>query len=166
MDIAQHHSFGVFKPVGHVVVSFPRQEQALKGIRALAAIGLGHESVQYLSDRQMLELLDRDLDNASPLADVGQELNLACAQRDLARLGYHWLVVRARNDGRAAQIVDSLRPLGAERAQHYGTFIIEELIGHSRDTVQVAESPDRGLDAQTPSGREAERTHLRGSRAN
>ena len=162
MDFDQHQSFGVFKPIGHVVVSFPTQEQAVKGVRALAEIGLVHDDVHYLSDRQMLQKIEHDLADASTLASIGQELNLARAQRDLAQLGYHWLVVRARNDGRAAQIADCLKPLGAERAQHYGRFIIEELIEHVEDTAQVAESPDRGLNAQTPSGEEAERAQRRG----
>ncbi len=42
-----------------------------------------------------------------------------------------------------------------------GNFIIEELIEHADDESQVAESPDRGLDAQTPSGLEAERVQRR-----
>ncbi len=161
MDFDEHQSFGVFKPVGHVVVSFPNQEQAVKGVRALAEIGLVREDVHYLSDRQMVEQIDRDLADVSALASIGQEVNLARAQRDLAERGYHWLVVRARNDGRAAQIADCLKPIGAERAQHYGRFIIEELIEHAEDTAQVAESPERGLNAQTPSGKEAERAQRR-----
>lgn len=162
MDFDEHQSFGVFKPVGHVVVSFPNQEQAVKGVRALAEIDLGRDDVHYLSDRQMIEQIDRDLADASVLASIGQEVNLARAQRDLAEHGYHWLVVRARNDDRAAQIADCLKPLGAERAQHYGRFIIEELIEHADDTAQVAESPERGLNAQTPSGEEGERARRRG----
>jgi hypothetical protein len=36
-------------------------------------------------------------------------------------------------------------------------MVIEELIEHAEDTSQVAESAARGLDAQTPSGREQDR---------
>ncbi len=50
---------------------------------------------------------------------------------------------------------------GAERAQLYGHFIIEELINHAGASAQVAESPDRKLDSGTPSGREEERDELR-----
>lgn len=65
------------------------------------------------------------------------------------------------NDEAARTAADALKAAGAERAQLYGRFIIEELIEHAADLPQVSESPDRGLDAQTPSGHEAERAELR-----
>ncbi|NYS35797.1 hypothetical protein HZZ02_19160, partial [Streptococcus danieliae] len=79
----------------------------------------------------------------------------------LAERGYHWLVVRVDNDEAARTAADALKAAGAERAQLYGRFIIEELIEHAADLPQVSESPDRGLDAQTPSGHEAERAEIR-----
>lgn len=163
-DTADHHSFGVFKPVGHVVISFPNGDAAHQAIRALAAIGIDGEQLRHLSDAQMRRRLEEEIAAASPLASVGQEMNLAQAQLELARLGYHWLVVRAKSDGRAFQIADCVKPFGAERAQYYGHFVIEELIEHTGDTAQVAESPARGLDAQTPSGLEAERSLERSPR--
>lgn len=84
MDHEHEVSFGVFKPVDHVVVSFPSAQQADAAVRALADMGI------------------------------------------------------------------------AERAHHYGHFIIEELLERPGRLPQVGESPDRGLDAQTPSGREAD----------
>jgi hypothetical protein len=128
MDHAQSHGFGAFKPVGHVVACFATQEQAVKGLRALAEIGLGQGAVQYLSDRDMLARVEHDNDDASAAPGADQAAAISRGQRDLARLGYHWLVVRAKNDGRAAQIADCLRPQGAERAQHYSSFAIDELI--------------------------------------
>lgn len=160
-DNAEHHSFGVFKPVGHVVISFPNGESAQRAISALSAIGIDGDEVRHLDDQEMRRRLEKEIAAASPLAKVGQELNLAQAQLELAERGYHWLVVRAKSDGRAFQIADCVKPCQAERAQYYGHFVIEELIEHATDTPQVAESPERGLDAQTPSGREAERTRTR-----
>jgi hypothetical protein len=164
MADAQNHSFGVLKPVGHVVISFPTALQAARAQRALAGIGMTGAGgiVQYRSDQEMREMLERDIDQASPFAAIGQELNLAKAQHELARMGYHWLIVRA--NGRAREVADCVRQFGAERAQQYGHFTIEELIEHPGDTPQVAESPDRGLNAQTPSGTEQERAELRPSR--
>ena len=149
-------SFGVFKPVGHVVISFPSGGQAVQAAQAMAGLGLADGAVHHYSDREMLIQIDTDIANASPLASIGQEMNLVLAHRVLAEKGYHWLVVYAANDKQAAQIAEAARANGAERAQHYGHFIIEELIDRPGDVAQVAESPDRGLDAQTPSGKEAE----------
>lgn len=149
-------SFGVFKPVGHVVISFPDAVQADRAALGLAALGLPPGAVRHYSDRQMLRQIDEDIAQASPLASVGQEMNLVLAHRVLAVKGYHWLLVHAASDEQAAQIAAVARDAGAERAQHYGHFIIEELIDRPGDVPQVTESPERGLDAQTPSGKEAE----------
>lgn len=158
MTNEQNRSFGVFKPVGHVVISLPDAAAASRAETALATLGLPAGAVRRYSDREMLAQIEADLATASPIAAIGQEMNLILAHRELAKRGYHWLVVAAANDEQAREIADTARAHGAERAQHYGRFIIEELIEHADDTPQVAESPDRGLDAQTPSGKEAERT--------
>lgn len=161
MDREENLSFGVFKPVGHVVISFPSAEQAKATARDLDRLGLHGDVITYLTDREMLSQIDRDLERASVLAGVGQDLNLVKAHQVLAEEGYHWLIVKAKNDEQAAQIADCAKGHGAERAQHYGHFIIEELISHPTDLPQVAESPDRGLDPQTPSGKESQRADIR-----
>ncbi|MBI3367353.1 MAG: hypothetical protein HY021_02525 [Burkholderiales bacterium] len=155
------HSFGVFKPVGHVVVSFPSAQQMDEAARALSGLSLPTDAVRRFSDREMLAQIDADLQRASALAGIGQELNLVKAHRALAERGYHWLVIRAETDLLGRKIAALMRSLGAERAQLYGRFIIEELIPRRSDQAQVSESPDRGLDAQTPSGKEDERAVIR-----
>jgi hypothetical protein len=161
---SDERSFGVFKPVDHVVISFPTSEQADAAAQALGKIGVnGETTVRRLTDREMLSQIEQDLQKASSLAAVGQELNLIKAHRALAERGYHWLVVHAPEQTQAAQVAQIARAHGAERAQLYGNFIIEELIDrHAADAKpQVAESPERGLDAETPSGDESERARLR-----
>ena len=161
MSDEHNTSFGVFKPVGHVVISFPTARQAEAARAAIASeLELDGDAVRLMTDRQMLAVVDDDLKHASPLANLGQELNLAKAHRELAALGYHWLIVRAEGD-LAGRVADLAKRHGAERAQRYGRLVIEELIEHDSDLPQVAESPDRGLDAQTPSRHEAERARLR-----
>jgi hypothetical protein len=156
MDPDANRSFGVFKPVGHVVISFPQAEQMAQAAAALARLGLEPDAITRVSDREMVAQIDRDLERASPLAAIGQELNLVKAHRELAERGYHWLVVKVKDDDDARRVADAVRPLGAARAEHYGRFLIDDLIEPPGHQPQVAESPDRGRDAQTPSGREAE----------
>lgn len=165
MELQDHPtSFGVFKPIGHVVISFPSKAQADEAREALDRDGFNEDAVTPYTAGEMLAQIDDDLANASPLANLGQEINLIKAHRELAVRGYHWLVVRAKDDEIGRRVADTARTFGAERAQLYGRFIIEELIEHTTDTPQVAESPDRGLDPQTPSGEEAERAELRPAR--
>lgn len=154
-------SQGVFKPVGHVVISFPTAEDQAGAVRALGAIGIDGAAVTTYTPDEMRQQADADLERATGLASLGQELNLVKAQRVLATHGYHFLVVQATDDDEARRIADRVKPFNAERAQHYGHLIIEELIEHPDDEPQVAESPDRGLDAQTPTGLEDERAWRR-----
>lgn len=163
MDPADHRAYGVFKPVGHMVVSFPDADSAGKGKEALTALGFERADVHSFTPEQMVAQCDADIARASPVASIGQELNLVKAYRELAERGFHWLVVRAENEDRARRAAEALQAAGAERAQHYGRFIIEEMITRDSDVRQVKESPDSGLDPQTPSGQEKERAHMRPS---
>jgi hypothetical protein len=150
-------SHGVFKPVGHVVISFPSADDASAAADALRQAGIGKEQVVRYSDVEMTRQAEIDVERAGGLASLGQELNLVKAQLDLARMGYHFLVVEVDDDEQARHVAELVRPHHAERAQRYGSLVIEELIEHPDDEPQVAESPDRGLDAQTRSGFEEER---------
>jgi hypothetical protein len=161
MEREDNTSFGVFKPVGHTVISFASADMATRARDALAEAGVGGDAVRYYTDEEMLSQIDADLQHASPLAAVGQEMNLVMAHKALAQRGYHWLVVKTPDNESASKVADCVGPLGAERAQLYGGFVIEELIEHSDDERQFAESPDKGLDAGTVSNDEEERADLR-----
>lgn len=147
-------SFGVFKPTGHVVVSFPPGTDLDAVARGLAEKDFPAETVTRISAEQMVAQADADIDNASPLASIGQELNLVKAQRELAIAGHSFFVVEVSNDDRAADVATIARQFDASRAQHYGRWLVEELIDVGSSERQVNESPDLGLDAQTASGRE------------
>ncbi len=154
----ENTSFGVFKPVDHVVISVPDAQSAQRAADAIGQAGVQSDAIHRFTDREMITQIDQDMQQASPLASIGQEMNLIKAHRELAERGFHWLVVRAEDDDQARAIAAAAERCGAERAQHYGRFIIEELIERDSGLNQVGESPDRGLDAQTPSGEEAEGT--------
>lgn len=161
MDDSNDHSYGVFKPVGHLVASFAEAEMADRAFESLGQQQIDRSKVRRYSDKQMLAQIDADMENASILASLGQEMNLIKAHRELAERGYHWLVVPAEDRDAAAGIADALAACGAERAQYYSRFIIEEMIEHPDDLRQVAESPARKLDSQTVSGKEGERAQIR-----
>ncbi|MBC8057722.1 MAG: hypothetical protein H7Y61_14195, partial [Rhizobiales bacterium] len=95
-----------------------------------------------------------DIEQAGVLAGIGQELNHVKSHREQAIKGHSFLVVKAPGDDRAQRVADIARRFNATRAQSYGRLVIEELIEPGTGENQVAESPDRGLDAQTQTGRE------------
>ncbi|MBL0729068.1 hypothetical protein [Piscinibacter sp. HJYY11] len=158
MDKQSHpQTLGVFAPVGHVIVSFPTQQDMGAAADALREAGFADENISRYTSDQMREQVDIDLAKASPLANLGQEINLARAHGELADEGYSFLVVKAKEEAQWTQVAEIARRFHAERAQRYGNFIIEELIEPSGEEQQTFESPARGLDAQTVSGKEEDR---------
>jgi hypothetical protein len=153
-DSASHSAYGVTKPVGHVLASFPTEEDARAACDELRRAGFADEAVTFLTAEQMTLRTEEDMHRASFLAAVGQEFNLVRAQHALALAGHPFVSVLAPEDRRARLVADIARRHNADRAQRYGRLIIEELIEPGTGERQVAESPDRGLDPQTPSGRE------------
>lgn len=148
-------SFGVFKPVGHVVVSFPPSADMPGAVEALTQAGFAQGDITEYTAEMMQAQADSDIEQAGVLASIGQELNLVKAHRELAVKGHSFLMVLAPEDEQASRVAEIAKRFHASRAQKYGRLMIEELVDVGTGEVQVAESPDRGLDAQTPSGHEA-----------
>jgi hypothetical protein len=150
-------SFGVFKPVGHVVISLRGEQQAKEAATAIERIGVADADVHYMTDTEMLDGAEADIQRAGLGAEIGQDLNLVRAHRELAAQGYHWLIVKAENRDQAIAIAEAAEPHEASRAQYYGRLIVEELISPDVDAGQRNESPETGLDSETPSGTESQR---------
>lgn len=148
-------AYGVFKPVGHVIVALPSEDDAQHALTALLRAGFPAADVVHYSPAQMKRQAEIDIEQAGVLAGIGQELNLVKAHRELAEKGHSFLVVRAPRPEQAQRVANIARRFNATRAQSYGHLTIEELIEVGSGETQVAESPDRGLDAQTRSGDEA-----------
>jgi hypothetical protein len=149
-------AYGVFKPVGHVIVSFPPDADLQGAVSALAGEGFDDDAVIVYSAPQMKRQCEDDIASAGVLSSIGQELNLVKALRDLADQDYGFLMVRASKDEAVQRVAAVARRFRAERAQKFGRLVIEELISVGSNEKQVAESPDRGLDAQTRSGVEGD----------
>jgi len=145
-------SFGVFKPVGHVLMSFATAAEAAGAQSALQEGGLGAGDLFSYTPEQMRGQAEHDMKGAAALASLGQELNLVKAHHALALQGQHFLVALAPNDAQVERITEVAVRFHATRAQNYGNLLIDELVPVGVTSQQVAESPDRGLDAQTPSG--------------
>ena len=139
-------SFGVFKPSGHTVIAFESVALLEAAVKALAEQGFTASDLVRYTPQEMLAQTDSDLVTASPLASVGQELNLIKAHRELAQKGSSFLVVNAPDDDQAQRVDKVIQGMQTTAAQRYGTLIIEELVDKTDGENQVFESPDRGLD--------------------
>ena len=147
---------GVFKPIGHVLASFPSEGDARSAVDALKQAGFA--DIAFYSAQEVLERAKHDIAHAGVLANIGQDLNLAKQRRDLAEEGHPFVSVLAENDSEARRVGIIVARYNADRAQQFGRWIIEELIEPGSGQRQARESPDTGLDSQTFSGREAGRT--------
>lgn len=143
-------SFGVFKPVGHIVIAFPTAADLQAALSALVQQGLASADAVRYAPAEMIAQVDLEVQAASPLASLGQELNLIKAHRALAERGCSFLVVPAAGDAQAELVATVARAHKAVVAQRYGRFIIEELISPPTGESQVFESPARGLDLPVP----------------
>ncbi len=139
-------SFGVFKPVGHVVVAFRTVGDVETAERALAEQGFAASDMVRYTPSEMIAQVNAEIEKASPMAAIGQDLNLIKAHRELAQDGCSFLVVHAPEDAHVDKVDAVARRLKAVAAQRYGRFITEELIDADADGNQTFESPDTGLD--------------------
>jgi hypothetical protein len=146
-------AYGVFKPVGHVLASFPNERDARSAVEALKAAGF--PDVAFYPAQEVLERANRDIANSGVLANIGQELNLVKQQRDLAEEGHPFVSVLAEKDDDARRAGGIVARYNADRAQKFGSLVIEELIEPGTGQRQARESPDTGLDPQTHSGQES-----------
>lgn len=139
-------SFGVFKPVGHVVIALGTAAQAQALASALTTQGVSAGEMVHYSPQEMIDQVNAQVLTASPLASVGQDLNLIKAHRALAEDGCSFLVVHAPTDEQVAKVAAAAKNHHAKLAQRYGSLIVEELIT-AADEPQMFESPDTGLDS-------------------
>ncbi len=139
-------AYGVFKPVGHTLIAF-HDEATLRGaVDRLVASGVDSATLTTYTSEEMLAQTADDLQNAGPLATIGQELNLVKAHNEMAKNGGHFLVMETDKDEQAELATQVAKEFDARLAQRYGRFTVEELIDPDNETRQVFESPDRGLD--------------------
>lgn len=148
----QHHptAFGVFKPVGHVLMAFRNETDLHAAETALSLQGFADEDLTSYAPQEMLDQTAEDIRNAGFLASVGQEMNLVKAHRAFAEAGCSFLAVRVPRSEQVKLATEVAKEAHAASAQHYGRFVIEELISSPRGDQQVFESPDRGLDLHVP----------------
>jgi hypothetical protein len=143
-------TFGVFKPVGHIIMAFRNDDDLHAAEHSLSGQGFSGQDMVSYSPEEMLAQTAEDFRSASPLASIGQDMNLIKAHRAFAEAGCSFLVVKASDDDHVQRAAEVARQSHAAAAQRYGRLIVEELISTPPGRNQVFESPDRGLDLDVP----------------
>lgn len=96
-------NFGVFSPVGHSVLAFRSATDLEAAATALGRAGFAADTLTRYTPQEMAAQADADLRSVSPMASLGQDLNLVKAHRDLACQGCSFLVVVTPDDERPAR---------------------------------------------------------------
>ena len=121
-------SFGVFKPVGSVMVGLPAQAQADALNAALQRRGWANDEIAHFVPSDTIEELEQMVENAGPLAGFGYELTLLRRYLALSQKGTKWLLVQVKDNDHAGMVAESARASGAILAVHYKTLTVEELL--------------------------------------
>jgi hypothetical protein len=121
-------SFGVFKPVGHVVLAFKNVEDRDAARQALAAGGFADDTmVQYGADEMKRQLGDQ-IDDASVVADFGYEIVRSQHYYNLAKHGHVWLVVHAPKLEQAQEVARIAGEHQAVLGDRYGSLVLEKML--------------------------------------
>ncbi len=120
-------AFGVFKPVGHTLMAFLSEDKLQSAQTALGELGFGPGSMVRYSPSEMKAQVVAELQDASPFASFGYEIDLIRQHKILAEQGCSFLVVEAPTDDLADQVAELVRDAKPTAAQHYGHFMIKNL---------------------------------------
>jgi hypothetical protein len=129
-------SFGLFKPVGWIVITQRTAENVAAMHAALQDDGLSQDEWVIYTPQEVVTQIDGELPNASALAEFGQALKVVKAHRVLAENNCSLLMVRAADDEWAQRVADQVKRRGAPTAQRAGHLIIEALTDRSAREVQ------------------------------
>lgn len=121
-------SFGVFKPVGHVVMAFEREADRDGAHAELSRSGFDDEDLTRYTAQEMREQVQHELDTASGTASFGYEIVLAKEHLKLAERGHAWLIAYAPDGRRSATVAEIARGHHASIADRYGRLVVEHML--------------------------------------
>ena len=120
-------SFGVFAPVGYLVLAFQEEPEAAQARDALLTGGYDDEEVMQFSSQQVVSAIENSRDNISILAYLGTELAHQRQQLEYAKHGSTFLVVHAPTEAETARVLRVARRYGARLAHKYNRLTVEEI---------------------------------------
>jgi hypothetical protein len=121
---------GVFYPTGHMVLMFPREQDARHACELLRADGVRDDDLFLASpaefERQISDAIDEYDDVLLP--SVGTEVETARRFRHLAHQGHHALIVHASAALTSDHVLQVLRGTPISYGQRYRFLVIEDLV--------------------------------------
>ncbi|WP_027157698.1 hypothetical protein [Methylobacter luteus] len=120
--------FGIFYPLGYLVVAFPKQEDARQVQQDLMAGGYDQADCEFYTCKEVADAAQRNLaDNKGFLARLGWSDEAVKAHLEAAKQGSAFLLIYAPSDTEAARAMNVIRRVPFDFAHRYQRFTIEEI---------------------------------------
>ncbi|BBA35080.1 uncharacterized protein sS8_3137 [Methylocaldum marinum] len=127
-DFSQMTEFGIFYPLGYLVVALPKEEDARQVQRDLMTGGYDEADCQLFTCEEVVAAARRNLaENTGFLARLGWADEAVKAHLDAARQGSAFLLIYAPGDTETARALNVIRRVPFDFAHRYHRFAIEEL---------------------------------------
>jgi hypothetical protein len=120
-------SFGVFAPVGYLVIAFPGEAEAAKAREALLTGGYEEDEVLRFSSQQVISDIENTRADISILAYMGAERGHQKQHLEQARQGAAFLVVHAPTEPETTRVMNVARRFGSRLAHKYNRLTVEAL---------------------------------------
>jgi len=120
-------SFGVFAPVGYLVLAFQQEQEAAHAREALLMGGYDDDEIIEYSSQQVIADIEATRDKISILAYMGAELAYQREQLEYAKQGFTFLVVYAPSEAETRRVLNVARRFRAQLAHKYNRGSIEDV---------------------------------------
>ena len=120
-------SFGLFYPVGHLVVGFQSREDALRVQQDLITGGYEPEDCAFFSCKEVAEAAKKNLDQGNFLPHLGSVDKVIEKHLEAAKEGSSFIVIYAPDKVSSDRAMNVIRRVPFEFAHRYHRLVIEEL---------------------------------------
>lgn len=118
-------NFGAFYPTGHMVVGFRVQMDAERVLQYLAKQGASQPAPIELSAQQMIEFAEKNIREASAIANMGTSLTTLQVFLDAAKDGVHFLIIPTPDGAAAERVTQAIHRVPFVLAERYHWLAIE-----------------------------------------
>jgi hypothetical protein len=121
-------NFGVFAPIGYVVIALPGEREARETLAALLTGGYDEDEVMVFTSEQVIKDIQRRRQDMSILAFFGDDPWIQDQHFQSAKQGAAFLVVYAPSEQETTRVMNVARRFGVRLAHKYNRRSVEELL--------------------------------------
>jgi hypothetical protein len=121
-------SFGVFSPIGYVVLAFPTDADATRAREALLGGGYAEDEVLQFTAAEVQADIEKTRPAVSVLALMGTELEHQDLHLEAAKQGCAFLLVSAPSEAETDRVIKVARRFHPRLAHKYNRLTVEDLV--------------------------------------